>query len=151
MKTISVIAVIFALVFSVTAFTNSDWQEVALDGAGTLKIPQNWTAKDEDGYICIYNENGLSLVEYGYCFSGKSGVSEKLGIKTIQLVPDYEKSKGFVRSNNVFYSLARYLIDGEEKEKFGIDFEDKSFIVWDDSLTEEFLIKIGDTFERFEK
>lgn len=151
---IIIIAVIIIIILINSNKYDKNWQEVVLDDVGIFKIPKEWTITEEDGFIFIYNKDKLIMVEYDYCFSGKSGVSQKLGIGIMQMskLPVDPEGISFSNSARCYYCYP-FLIDGEEINKFYIEFDsiNKSigFVIWDDSVSRDLLAEICNTFSHF--
>lgn len=38
------------------------WYDVEVEDFGTIKLPEGWTYKDEDGLACIYNDEGKLVI-----------------------------------------------------------------------------------------
>ena len=123
------------------------WQTVALD-CGTIKIPENWSATEEDGLFYVYDEfDRPVMIE----------ATPAEDVKTNKYYENYTlgdtiTSAGF--SNGAIYGSQKVTWDGKTSEKlyldFGFDETRNILVVWDSSITKDMLKKIAKTYVQFE-
>lgn len=145
-KVICFIFIIFTVILCSCSSDTDNWKTICIENCGTMKIPNNWT---------FFIENDIM-----YIMDGKNPVMiscERTGKKESNLYfTDYQYIdfiSSAVLSNDPIYGKAKYLYKGEEIERYYLnlgetihDEEIVEFVVWEQKMSEETLIKIAKTF-----
>ena len=106
---------VFILTLDSCASDIKDWQTVALD-CGTIKIPENWSATEEDGLFYVYDEfDNPVMIE----------ATPAEDVKTNKYYENYIlgdtiTSAGF--SNGAIYGSQKVTCGGKTSEKLYLDF-----------------------------
>lgn len=129
----------------------SNWQTVAIDGYGTIKVPEDWKVSIIDDYIFfsteINGEEKYALIQYD---KSELETSNKYfsGIKEFVFLYDenFSNSTGVTR-NKVIYN------DGSSKEMYEMYLTSSNtwnstvFICVDDSVSEDTLRTIAKSYK----
>lgn len=125
----------------------ADWQKVELGACGEMKIPGQWQYYTQDDILYILDENGepvmIECQPHGFYMFGTSNAFFT-DFRHEALV----SSTGL--SNSAICGKEVIVHQGAEKEVLyldvGIENNTKHFIVWDETLTEEELEEIAQTY-----
>lgn len=125
----------------------ADWQKVDLGACGEMKIPGQWQYYTQDDILYMLDENSEPVMiecethEF-YMF----GTSNK--IFSDFRYENFVSSAGL--SNSAIYGKEGIIHQGVEKEVLyltvGVGNNEKHFIVWDETLSEEELEEIAQTY-----
>lgn len=150
MKRLSmVLAATMLFLCGCSSILKCEWQTIAMNNCGTMKIPANWTYFVEDGVMYILNDkNEPAMISYDV---SKESNSNRY-IKDFQLI---EWISNEVLSNEPMLGRAKYRHGDDEIVRYFLNLttnsdDDVEFIVWDEEITKEMLVAIAKTFINIE-
>lgn len=145
-KNICFILVISMLLLCGCTSSTENWKEIDIADCGTLKIPDEWTFLIENGIMYIIDGDKPIMIS-----CKRTGENESnLYFSDYKYVEFISSS---VLSNGPIYGKAKYLYEDSPIELYYLDLgytlhDDEliEFVVWDQEISEDFLINIAKTF-----
>ncbi len=145
-KNICFILIVSILLLYGCASSTKNWKKVDIEDCGTLKIPNEWTFRVENNIMYIVNGEKPIMIS-----CKRTGESESnLYFNDYKYIEFINSS---VLSNGPIYGKAQYLYKSTPIELYYLnlgytlnDEELVEFVVWDQEISEEFLIIIAKTF-----
>ena len=145
-KIICFILIVSLLLLCSCNLDTKNWKKVYIQNCGTLKIPNEWTFFIENDIMYITEEEKPIMIS-----CKRSGDNESnLYFNDYQYV---EFISSAVLSNGPIYGRAKYIYKNNTIELYYLDLgptrndgELIEFVVWDEGISEEFLIKLAKTF-----
>ncbi len=146
MKKVCILLILTIFILCGCSSDTDNWKTVNIEKWGTVKIPNDWEYYVEDEIIYIVKNEVPIMISYD-----RSGEIQSNSYFSDFKYIDFLDSA--VLSNSAIYGKAKYYYSGKEIEKYYLhlsgDADDASvgFIVWNNNIDKELLIKIAQTFE----
>ncbi len=131
----------------------SDWQEVVMEGFGTIKVPKEWSCSVEDGFVYLFVDDNGNRKDVLVQYNGENNVNNYFSdieiIRTVQGGIVYSNGQGFSKKE------IRYK-DGSCQEVFVLDFvrdtdlKQVYFYCFDSSITKSTISKIAQSYNKYD-
>lgn len=138
-----------------------NWKTVYIENGASFKIPENWVVTEQDGYIFFTDkplEENYTLYMIGPVqFESIQYTSEEDVFRhrdmpyilpkyiSTNVVQGYSIYSAIVKTN-ASYAYDNFIIDDIPCERYTIYFCGKVYMIWDDSISENLVIKIARSY-----
>ena len=155
----SIVLIVFALLI-IICYNKLKWKTVSIENIGSVKVPGEWCFSQNDRYVYFTDipmKKGEAYNIYMVGVVSKPGfewkhipMSELFEDVKVEILNSFINSEGF--SNSVLFGETEVAVDGKKTHKFELKLWESNeqylrLLVWDDSLDEELVRKIGKSFK----
>ena len=150
------VAVFLIIIVCLCAHNNyyNGWKIIDIDSYGTLKIPDEWTAFEEDGKIYILNDKLEPAMIQTFSISGMDDNEEGIveSNKYFDEIINVKTLSSAVLSNGAIYGETLIKKNNTEFKHYYIEIGYEkaiTLIIWDTSLSKDVVRKIANSFEMY--
>lgn len=124
------------------------WKTICIPECGTLKVPEDWYMFEKDDliYIVDADDHPIMIETHSYCGidDGQQGPTESNAY--FKNITPMKYLSSAILSNSASYGELLVSYEGTQSSKLFLSADLIKFIVWDETVDMEMLLKIAETF-----